>query len=155
MSCDTERVDRVYFVRWSEPTKEDVAQLMRELPAHRKAVGRPLLFIAVLPEDATVPGPLVRRALDDGFAKAFEYCEHFYFVVEGIGFKHTILRSVLTANILVSGRRGKMHIVSSVGDLVSKASPDHRPEILKSIPSARLRGIFRAVEVAPPAADRA
>lgn len=141
MSCEFASINRFFVVRWSEPTVEDVARVRAELDRATQVAGRPLVFLAVIPENTVPPAANVRKAMDGALARSCSICDSVHFIVEGGGFKHSILRTILAANILTSGRRGKVFVSSSAEEAVGRSPADRRMEFTTAIIVAGTRGL--------------
>jgi hypothetical protein len=141
MSCEIATINRVFIVRWSEPTVEDVKRVLDTLNGAQRAAGRPLIFLAVIPAESAPPPANVRKAMDGALARACADCESVLFIVEGTGFKHTILRTILAANILATGRRGKVFVSSCAEEAIDRAPPEKRMELATALMLAGARGL--------------
>lgn len=142
MSCDILTIDRTLVVRWMVPTLGDVRRLLVEVDRATTTVGPTLLFLGIIPLESTPPAAEVRKAMDHGFAHACTVCVSLHFLVEGEGFKHSALRAILVANIMVSGRRGKAFIASTSQGLVSGApTPETARQLAIVLARARAQGL--------------
>ncbi len=106
--------------------------------------GEPLLYVAIIPEDCKPPSAPVRRALDEALVVVQQHSEFTYFVVEGTGFRHSILRTILAANILATGKRGHLKVESSLESVIAKCASPHRQELTRAFTAARTSGILKA-----------
>jgi hypothetical protein len=149
MSCEYASIDRVFFVKWSEPTMEDVARVLAELDRATRKASKPLIFLAVIPEDCVPPPPFVRKALDRAMARTCVICDSVHFIVEGGGFKHTILRTILAANILATSRRGKVFVSSSAEEAVDRAPEGARVELASAMMIGSARGLVKTTSHQP------
>jgi hypothetical protein len=134
-------VDRFFFVRWQQPELHDIPRIIREVAKARESVGKPLVYIAIAPEDSPAPDDNVRKAMMDAMEKMLEQCETLHFVFEGKGFSHTIKRSALTSILLASGKRGKVFVNDSVEDALATAPGRLRIEPATILRVARARGL--------------
>jgi hypothetical protein len=141
MSCTIDRFSRVFFVLWHAPAVEDTRRVLEELEKAHRSVGRPLIYVAVITEETAPPSDATRRAMDEGLRRAYECCETLHFVVEGHGFKHTILRTILAANILATGKRGRTFVDASFEEAVARAPDAVKQELAAATRYARLRGL--------------
>jgi hypothetical protein len=154
MTCAIATINRAFLVRWSEPTMQDVQRVLAELAKAQSAAGVPLYFVAIIPQDSAPPPADVRKAMDVALARACDTCASVHFVVEGEGFKHTILRTILAANILASGRRGKVFVASSAEEMVEKSPHETRMELAAIMMLAGSRALVRTVKMDFPQPDR-
>ncbi len=150
MSCEFATINRIFIVKWNEPTLDDVARVLAAHKRATQATGRPMIFLAVIPEDTVPPPANVRKALDDGLPSLCADSEAVHFIVEGTGFKHTILRAILAANILAGSRRGKVFVASSAEEAVCKAAPAARMELTNALMLAGARGFVKTTGLAFP-----
>ncbi len=90
--------------------------------------------------------------MDGALTRACGDCDSVHFVVEGSGFRHTIMRAILAANIFAGGRRCKVFVASSAAEAVRVATTDTRKELAAAMTSAGARGLVKAmtVTVRPP-----
>jgi hypothetical protein len=91
--------------------------------------------------------------MDAALARACADCESVHFIVEGTGFKHTILRTILAANILASARRGKVFVSSSAEEAVSRVTAEKRMEFVTALMLAGARGLVTTTTLTFPKPD--
>jgi hypothetical protein len=96
------------------PEVEDLDILVDELARQHARIGKPLVFIAIIPEHVDVPSGMQRAALARFGERATPYVESSHLVFEGEGFKHSVQRSVVTALYTLKGGKVKVHIHKSL-----------------------------------------
>lgn len=129
MACVVAAINRGFVVRWLAPTLADVRHATVALDCAVRDAGRPVIFVGVIPVDSDPPAPATRHALDAALAHACATCESVHFIVEGDGFRHAVLRSILAANILATGRRGMVFVSSDVAGAIARVPPARRLEL--------------------------
>lgn len=114
MPYKSETVDRLYVVRWDNPDTADVAAMEREVARVAGATSQRLRGLSIVPSSTTPPDDATRSAMGKSLPHLLEHLETMHVVIEGTGFKHTILRSAMTGIILVGGKRGRVFVHSDV-----------------------------------------
>jgi hypothetical protein len=139
MACVTTAVGCVYFVRWQCPEVDDMRLIVRELAARHREAGRALTYIALAPESSEPPDAAARRHMPILMNQALQYCEVMHVVMEGVGFKHSVMRSVMAAVFLAGGQRDRVRVHARVEDIVhAKASV----EVSQALRILALRGLL-------------
>jgi hypothetical protein len=115
-------IHRIHLVRWSTPVLADAADIVKEIKGARAKVGRPLIGIAIVPTSVSPPEGEVRRAMIGGMNPLIESCESIHFVLEGSGFKNSILRSVVTNILLLAGKKGKVFVHGTLQEALEAVS---------------------------------
>lgn len=124
------RAGRLHVVRWGTPELADVDRIAYEVSLAFQEVGRPLLCVAVISADADPPSDEVRAAMSRNMPRLLAVTEHLHFVVEGQGFRHSVMRSVLTGFILFGKERGRLSVHDDLQHLLGRLAwaLDRRPE---------------------------
>jgi hypothetical protein len=152
MSCRIEFFPPLFFVRWAAPSKADLPALNAQLAdAHRK-LGDPVTYIAIVPEDCEPPNDEMRAAFSDTMDEVLSHCSTMHFVMEGQGFKHSILRNALATVLLVKGQRRKVFVHRTLTEALN-ASNQHKPppkriDVSSMIHRAEVGGIATKPRVA-------
>jgi len=90
--------DRVFFVRWNVlPRFAELDALVGRARQLRASLGRPLVYLAVIPEHVDVPQGATREALAEFGHRISAHVEIAYLVIEGEGLRIAVQRSVVTA----------------------------------------------------------
>ncbi len=135
-----------FVVRWQRaPTVMEVNALLQEIIAAAAAHDKPLVAIAIVPGSVNPPEDEARRQMMTNTEKILAVAEAMHFVIEGSGFKHVMLRSVVTGLILVSGRRGKIVVHNSFDEAARTAGPSLTMPVTNLVSLARAKGL-----VSPP-----
>jgi hypothetical protein len=79
-------------------------------------LGRPCFFISIVPEDSKPPDDRMRQTFADNMENVLGHCRTMHFVMEGEGFKHSILRNALATVLLVRGQRNRIYVHRSLGE---------------------------------------
>lgn len=116
MSCLIELIAPVFFVRWKVPELVDLARVNASLAEAHHALGRPAFFVAIVPGDSQAPDEKMRRAFADTMEEVLTHCRTMHFVMEGEGFKHSILRNALATVLLIRGQRNRIFVHRSLGE---------------------------------------
>jgi hypothetical protein len=116
VSCAIELVSPVFFVRWKVPELPDIARINTRLVDSHNTLGRPVFFVAIVPEDCKPPDDRMRQAFADTMQDVLDHCRTMHFVMEGEGFKHSILRNALATVLLVRGQRNRIFVHRSLGE---------------------------------------
>jgi serine/threonine-protein kinase len=117
-------IDRLFFVRLrAAPTAASVHALRQVVSTTRKEVGRPLIYVAQIPSDARSVPPEMRPLMADFGKHVSRLCERVHLAVEAPGFRGAILRSSITAVLMVTRERN-VTIHQSLADAVAAARPE-------------------------------
>ena len=112
-------VGRLYVVRWQEPTEADVFRVEEEVAAFKRGIGKHAVHgLAIVPEATKPPDDRTRSAMSGSMSKLLDHLETMHTVIEGKGFKHSILRSAMTGIALLGGKRGRVLIHGTVGEAI-------------------------------------
>jgi hypothetical protein len=110
---------RLFCVRWRDtPTLEDVRYLEMQVGRAQQAAGRPLVYLAIIHPEEGPPSAEVRDALFHFFKVMQRYCESMHLVVLGTGFRHTVVRSIVTTGMLLTGLHGFIRVHSTTPEAV-------------------------------------
>jgi len=115
-------VGNVYVVRWEAPTALDVRAMEVEVSAFHREVVK-MHGLAIVPANTSPPDDATRKAMGRSMQTLLEHLETIHTVIEGSGFKHTILRSVMTGVTLVGGKRGRVFTHSTIPEAIQALSP--------------------------------
>ena len=115
-------IGNVFAVRWDGPTAADVEQMDAEVAAFKRGVSK-MHGLAVVPEDTPPPDDATRKAMGRSMKTLLDHLETMHTVIEGDGFKHTILRSVMTGVTLVGGKRGRVFTYATIPEAIVALVP--------------------------------
>lgn len=120
-------VGKVFVLRWiGAPESPDLRTLGRELPEYRRSAGEQLVNLSLIPGDISPPEGAVRKEMES-FNRVFvEVCSAIHVVVGGTGFKHAIVRSIVSAFALASRQRGLVHTHGSLDDAIAAIHPSDK-----------------------------
>jgi hypothetical protein len=122
VSCAIESILPVFFVRWKVPEFSDLARINQSLADAHRTLGRPLFFVAIVPADSQPPDERMRKAFAETMDTVLGHCRTMHFVIEGDGFKHSILRNALAAVLLVRGQRSRIFVHRSLSEALIMAN---------------------------------
>lgn len=108
----------LYVVRWLEATLPDVRRMELEVASHRRVGKQPLHGLAIVGEDVPTPDDAARNAMGQSMKTLLDHLETMHVVIEGRGFKNTIMRSAMTGMVLLGGKRGRVHVHGTVSEAV-------------------------------------
>ena len=139
-------IGNAFVVRWKRaPTVLEVNALLREVIS-AASNQKNLLCMAIVPGTVNPPEDEARRQMMANTEKILAVAEAMHFVIEGSGFKHVMLRSVVTGLILVSGRRGRIVVHNSFDDAARAAGPSLTIPVSMLVTSARSQGLLSPPE---------
>lgn len=114
-------VDRIIFVRWRDATHADVPRVLADVQRAAAQARGALYGVAIVPADAAVPDDDIRKAMSRNLPELFKCVETMHFVVEGVGFRLAIVRSVIAALVfLSSAHRGKLQVHNTVDSALAQ-----------------------------------
>lgn len=122
MSCLTCLVDKVYVVRWIQPNLADAQRVLAELESASKTLGGALIFIGIADQHTKPPDEDVRRIFSQNTDRILQMCQSIHMVIEGTGFRIAVLRSVATSIFMLSGKRNKIHISTTLREALGKVA---------------------------------
>jgi hypothetical protein len=145
MSCEIALIGPVFFVRWHTAEVTDLDKILAELERARREAGRKLVYVAVIPSGAGVPGSAVRDAMARRMPRVTELTEVIYFVIEGSGFQNGIMRSVLTGILLLTkGAHAPLIVHASVEEALGDAGKRYGVDAHTVLAEARTKGLLAA-----------
>jgi hypothetical protein len=135
-------IGNVHIVRWMRaPSLEDVQTVTRDVEKTALSLGRSLVCIAIVPNDVEPPSDDARKRMLGDLDRLVAVSESIHFVIEGSGFKHVMLRSVVTGLILVAGRRGRIFVHSTFDEALREAAPVLSLPIVDVVAAAKTHGL--------------
>jgi hypothetical protein len=117
-----EFVRPVFFVRWSSPKATDIPAIIKALAQAHEALARPVVYVAIAPENSEPPDDRVRKAFTSRMDEVLGHCESMHFVMEGQGFKNSILRNALATVLMVRGQRNKVFVHRTLDEALIAAN---------------------------------
>jgi len=110
-------IGRVFVIRWfMTPEPIDMKNVAKEIVARREAAGQQLIHFAIIPSDVGAPTSDSRKEMGRLNGLWTQHCDAVHCVISGSGFKHAILRSVVSAVALALQKRGFVTIHRSIED---------------------------------------
>lgn len=126
--------ERLHLVRWDNPTSHDVERVFAEVKALHGQRRCPLILIAIVPPDTSPPDGDTRKVMTQQLTPMLEWSESLHFIMEGTGFKNSILRSATTNVVMLAGKKGKITIYKTTEEAFAALEPRLRE--LKISPAA-------------------
>ncbi len=133
----------LHVLRWlRSPTLADVQVVTREIERFGKTLGKPIVCVAIIPGSVEPPADDARKRMLDDLERLLKISDSVHFVIEGSGFKHVMLRSVVTGLILVAGRRGRIFVHGNLEDALRECGDLLTLPAATILASARARGLL-------------
>ncbi|MBK7397769.1 MAG: hypothetical protein IPJ34_16090 [Myxococcales bacterium] len=132
---------RLHFVRWGTPVMDDVDRVLHEVQRGFSTSRQPLIGISLVPVDAEPPKDEVRAAMVRNMDKLLACSERLYFVMEGSGFRHSVMRSVLAGLLLVGGKRGRVVVHDSLDTVIALVAPQVGRSVAEIVQAGRAHGV--------------
>jgi hypothetical protein len=146
MAFESTLIGRVYAIRWhSAPDSSDLQRVLRELPTNHQKAKERLINISIVPESVGLPEDGVRSAMTRHAAAWEEHCEVMHIVIEGSGFRHSMLRSAM-AVFALGYRRGTLVVHRNAAAAVARAAKEANTDALLLERRLRQLGYFAAAE---------
>jgi hypothetical protein len=140
MPYELTRIDALVFVDIrAAPTEGSVLDLCTSLSAARMDAGRPPVLIIRLPAEAHAVSAEMRPTMAEFGKYVSGLCREVHLVVEATGFRGTVLRSAITAVVMVTRERNlTVHrSLADAFDAVHHWIPsDRRAEVEALLPPA-------------------
>ncbi|MCS6915491.1 MAG: hypothetical protein RMK29_14725 [Myxococcales bacterium] len=132
------------MLRWTiaPQTRADVDSILSEFASLHAKFG-PVIGIGVVPPELPVPEGDVRRYINEKMPELLSHAETLHYVIEGQGFKNSILRSVVVSLLLLTGKRGQIYVHKSFEEAVEALTP--RLAELKILPARLHLAAFNAM----------
>ena len=135
------------MVRWvpgAPQTRQDVQAVLNEFEEIHRTIG-PVIGIALVPPDLPSPEGEMRKFINQKMDNLLALSETIHYVMEGTGFKNSILRSVVTNILMLQGKRGKIFVYKDFDEAIAALTP--RLQELKILPTrlslaARSKGLL-------------
>ena len=121
MACITGHVGNVFFTRWQSAQATDINKILWEVSKAHATVGKLMVFVSIAPPEAEPPTAEVRQAFSASLKSLNEHLCMNIMVIEGDGLRKSLVRTIASAMILISGEGGKSAIVDNVGDALTRA----------------------------------
>lgn len=136
--------EHLFVIRWGDPAPEDFVEVPRTVAELRKSIGRPLVYLAVLPGEIGRIDDAGRKGFTELTEQVLEHSEIVLIVFEARGFRGAMLRSALTAVTLLTRRRDTLKYLDSVASALTIAKDRLPPDV-----AAVRAAIERTGSVAP------
>lgn len=110
----SELIHNVVFVRWISPEAGDSRTIVDLTVKHASKSRRPLVYVAIVPENCEAPNELVRKEMISALRQLLGPCSCVHLVLEGSGLRKALLRTVAAGIFLVGGQKGRVSFDDSV-----------------------------------------
>lgn len=117
-------VDRVYLLRWTgQPQIGDVDAVLAEVHAKHRSLGQPVIGVTIIPVDIPPPEGESRKIMGGKLDPLIACCETLHFVIEGSGFKNSVIRSAVTSVLMLTDKRGKITVHKTYEEALHAITP--------------------------------
>jgi len=141
MSYESCVLSGLFVVRWEQPQVGDPTRYCNELSEAARRQGKPLVGLFIMPASSTPPDDTFKREQARSLPTIMTHLTYAMAVFEGTGFAASLKRSALTAIILLSGQRQRIHVRSSVVEAL-RDPPGPLPfDANQALARLRLRGL--------------
>ncbi len=113
----------LFVVRWGDPQPGDPAKYLAALTDAASKQGDKLVGLFIMPEDSPPPGEAFRREQAALLDRVMERLHFAIAVFEGRGFAPSLKRSALVAILMLSSKRQKVFVRSSVEEALVSNPP--------------------------------
>ncbi len=119
MPYQSASLERVYILRWGRSVlASDIEPIVAEMVKLCKQHG-PIVGIALMPPDLSPPDGEMRKLIGQNMRAALDASESLHYVIEGTGFKSSIMRSVVTNVLMLTGQRGRISVHGTLDEVVA------------------------------------
>jgi hypothetical protein len=148
-------IDRVHILRWGKVVvPADVAPIVEEMQKLHQKVG-PVIGIALMPPQIAPPDDEMRKVIGQNLRPIMNCSESLHYVIEGTGFKSSIIRSVITNVLMLAGQRRRIGVYSTLDEALRTIEPrlaELGISVNQIIAQVKARGMY---ELRDPAPERA
>lgn len=125
MAFRAESIHNVFLVRWlSAPALADAQAMVQQVSQAHAALGRPVLFCAVLTAQVGPPEAALRSRMPATAKALQQHCSSIQLVLLGDGVPRTLLRTVMRGALVAARLSGQVFIHDSVEEVL-EANRDH------------------------------
>jgi hypothetical protein len=104
---------------------EATSRTLEMIKTQYEICGQPLVYVALVPEEAPMPDQSVRNAMTIALRQIQEYCDFTAVIFTGDGIKASMKRTFFSGVLMVV-MRGKWHVAKSVDELMKKSQGNAR-----------------------------
>ncbi len=141
----------LHVLRWLRaPGIVEVQNVTREVERFAKSLGGPIICVAIIPAEVEPPSDDARKRMLEDLERLLKVSASVHFVIEGSGFKHVMLRSVVTGLILVAGRRGRIFVHGSFDEVLRECAYVLQLPPATILAGLRARGLLNGAAPSPP-----
>lgn len=123
MSYQLHILDGLFVLRWGHPEPGDPTRYVQELTAARMKQRKTLVGLFIMPEGSPAPGDEFKKEQARVMEQVMDNLNFAVAVFEGSGFATAMKRSALIAILLLTGKRQKISVRSTVRDALVKDPP--------------------------------
>lgn len=113
-------IENVFIVVWNHVSTAATSTITTQVQAAHDVYGD-LVYVARIPDGTPAPDDDGRNALSVATKALLPYCSSLHCVIEGQGFRKSIIRGAATSIFLLSGQRGKMKVHDTMRDALESA----------------------------------
>ena len=116
---------RIHVVRWeSSPQAPDGSRLLTELETYHRRVGKKLTNLSLVSNRIAAPEGNEQQEMMRRRHIWTDMCEHVHVVVQGEGFKHAIVRSVIAGIAIGFTKRGFLEVHRSMAAAITRIAAE-------------------------------
>jgi hypothetical protein len=136
---------RVFLASWESGvvTREDALSIPQEVKKAGSSSGKPLVYIAIFAPTIPPPTDEVRKLMAQHMDGMLKVCSSMHLVFEGTGFRQTVQRMAMVSIMMLSGKRGRVFISSSIKEAVSLAPPEDSKDLDRALRQALEKGYLQ------------
>ena len=142
MVCEIARANRVMFVLWGKPELSDFDAIL-DVARQENEAGGPFVFVARAPACAEAPSKSMRSEVSRCISQLIELCASYHGIIEGDGFTVSAKRAILATMFLLTRHRGKLHVHSSVKQVVTSVPLEMRADVKVALKEFDAVGLLR------------
>lgn len=116
-------VGRTYVITWGAVEVQDLTDIRAALKELGQQLGRPPVYIAITPPNASPPKDDVRKEMLATMGETSNLTETLHLVLEGSGLRYSALRSMVASMFLLAGNR-RIFVHDTLHDALKKTSLD-------------------------------
>lgn len=116
-------IGRVFIVRWRGFELGDLAHVRREIAEARTVVGKPLVYLSLIPGDSRTFSAEERGTLLAFVTDIFPDCESVHHVIDGEGFMSSARRSIVTNLAIRTPHPGAFSTYATLEEAIDAIAP--------------------------------
>ena len=139
---DFKVIDNVFVVVWKNVSTAAAKKITEQVRVAHADRGD-LVYVALVPDGTPPPDDDGRAALSGAVKVLLPYCSSMHCVIEGSGFRKSVIRGAATGIFMLSGQRGKMKVHDTFTEALRAAPAVQVSSIPSLIDRAQGVGVTR------------